>query len=102
MLSGRAAVRCERRPYRKFTAAPRSFELGCAGLTRWVSLRGMAGAMNADEYLKLADAEDRMWYFRSLHRHVRRELERLEKRSPGGEARSQILDAGCGTGGLIL
>ena len=37
-----------------------------------------------------------MWYFRSLHAHVARELVRM--RSGGGD----VLDAGCGTGGLIL
>ena len=52
--------------------------------------------MNADEYLKLAEVEDRMWYFRSLHGHVARELGRF---LPQG---GQVLDAGCGTGGLIL
>ena len=52
--------------------------------------------MNADEYLKLAEVEDRMWYFRSLHAHVARELARMR---PGG---GDVLDAGCGTGGLIL
>jgi SAM-dependent methyltransferase len=53
--------------------------------------------MNADEYRKMAAVEDRMWYFRSLHRHVTRELvtERLERTA-------EVLDAGCGTGGLIL
>lgn len=73
--------------------------------------------MNEDEYLKLAEVEDRMWYFRSLHAHVRRELAaRLTPGDtpPGAErrglpdggadlpARPAILDAGCGTGGLIL
>lgn len=52
--------------------------------------------MNNDEYLKLAEVEDRMWYFRSLHEHVRREL----AHATGAGAR--VLDAGCGTGGLIL
>lgn len=51
--------------------------------------------MNTDEYLKLAEVEDRMWYFRSLHAHVGRLLG-----SVGQE--SDVLDAGCGTGGLIL
>lgn len=37
-----------------------------------------------------------MWYFRALHDHVRREL---AARLPAGPGR--ILDAGCGTGGLI-
>src|SRR5262245_41233935 len=54
-------------------------------------------AMNADEYLKLAEVEDRMWYFRSLHAHMGRELARA-----GVGPRAPILDAGCGTGGLLL
>lgn len=37
-----------------------------------------------------------MWYFRSLHRHVRRAL---ADKIPRG---ASLLDAGCGTGGLIL
>src|SRR5687768_17448243 len=53
--------------------------------------------MNADEYRKLAAVEDRMWYFRSLHRHVAREL-----LSEGLAPAADVLDAGCGTGGLIL
>ncbi len=56
--------------------------------------------MQNDEYLKLAEVEDQMWYFRSLHRHVRRELGRA---FPAGRAPvPHVLDAGCGTGGLIL
>ncbi|HEY1107471.1 MAG TPA: class I SAM-dependent methyltransferase [Opitutaceae bacterium] len=51
--------------------------------------------MNQDEYRKLAEDEDQMWYFRSLHAHVLRELAHLP---PG----TRVLDAGCGTGGLIL
>jgi SAM-dependent methyltransferase len=70
--------------------------------------------MNTDEYLKLADVEDQMWYFRSLHTHVRRELAAvLGADEVGGAAtrpekdqanvsRPHVLDAGCGTGGLIL
>lgn len=53
--------------------------------------------MNADEYLKLAEVEDRMWYFRSLHAHAARALA-----SAGLAADAAVLDAGCGTGGLIL
>lgn len=55
--------------------------------------------MQPDEYLKLAEVEDRMWYFRSLHRHVERELTRSAAKLPANAA---VLDAGCGTGGLIL
>jgi SAM-dependent methyltransferase len=67
--------------------------------------------MQQDEYIKLADVEDRMWYFRSLHAHVRRALEaglseagRAATPRPegGGPRHRQVLDAGCGTGGLIL
>ena len=52
--------------------------------------------MDAGEYRKLAAVEDAMWYFRALHAHVGREL---SAHLPAGPAR--ILDAGCGTGGLI-
>ncbi len=53
--------------------------------------------MNTDEYLKLAEVEDRMWYFKSLHGHVARELAKA-----GVKADAAVLDAGCGTGGMIL
>ena len=52
--------------------------------------------MNQDEYFKMAAVEDSMWHFRSLHRHVCRELLKALGRNP-----AKILDAGCGTGGLI-
>ncbi len=52
--------------------------------------------MQLDEYRKLAETEDRMWYFRALNRRMAHWLERLQ---PDREAR--VLDAGCGTGGLI-
>ena len=66
--------------------------------------------MQTDEYLKLAEVEDQMWYFRSLHAHVGRELSRWTPASGRGQANDSagapvppaILDAGCGTGGLIL
>ncbi len=51
--------------------------------------------MQTDEYLKLAEVEDQMWYFRALHAHVRRELAEMKRDAA-------VLDAGCGTGGLIL
>jgi len=53
--------------------------------------------MNDIEYRKLAEVEDRMWYFRALHAHMTRELRRAAL--PGRPMR--ILDAGCGTGGLL-
>lgn len=52
--------------------------------------------MNREEYLKMVEVEDSMWHFRSLHRHVLRELLNALGRDP-----AKILDAGCGTGGLI-
>jgi len=58
--------------------------------------------MNADEYVKLAEVEDQMWYFRSLHGHVDRELAGMRRDAPGAAGAVQVLDAGCGTGGLIL
>ncbi len=53
--------------------------------------------MNNDEYRKLAEVEDRMWYFQALHRHVERELV-----AALGAGKASVLDAGCGTGGLIV
>ena len=74
--------------------------------------------MNTDEYLKLAEVEDQMWYFRSLHAHVDRELTKAVVQGgalcpqragssqgapqPVAENAFHLLDAGCGTGGLIL
>lgn len=52
--------------------------------------------MRPDEYRKLAETEDRMWYFRALHR---RRAHELARRLPPGPSR--ILDAGCGTGGFV-
>jgi SAM-dependent methyltransferase len=54
--------------------------------------------MQLDEYRKLAEVEDRMWYFRALNRRFVHFLRRggWEKNSA-----RRALDAGCGTGGLI-
>lgn len=52
--------------------------------------------MQPEEYRKMAEVEDRMWYFRALHRHVARCL--MAGRLP---VDSTVLDAGCGTGGLL-
>ncbi len=53
-------------------------------------------AMQLDEYRKLAEVEDRMWYFHALNRRI---AHWLGSTLPAGPAR--VLDAGCGTGGLI-
>lgn len=52
--------------------------------------------METAEYVKLAEVEDRMWYFRALHSHA---AGLLREHLPG--ARGTLLDAGCGTGGFI-
>ena len=55
-------------------------------------------SVNTDEYLKLAEVEDRMWYFHALHANVARGL----RRAIPVDREARVLDAGCGTGGLIL
>jgi SAM-dependent methyltransferase len=52
--------------------------------------------MQLDEYRKLAEVEDRMWYFHALNRRVTHWLQQLS-----GQQSLKVLDAGCGTGGLI-
>lgn len=52
--------------------------------------------MQAGEYRKMADVEDTMWYYRALHDRLGRELD-----GAGLPAAARVLDAGCGTGGLI-
>ena len=52
--------------------------------------------MEDAEYYKMAEVEDRMWYYRSLHDHFLRVL-----RARLGDGPRDLLDAGCGTGGLI-
>jgi ubiquinone/menaquinone biosynthesis C-methylase UbiE len=52
--------------------------------------------MEASEYHKMAAVEDRMWYYTALHRLIRRELRRQLDAGP-----ARLLDAGCGTGGLM-
>lgn len=53
--------------------------------------------MERHEYDKLDEIEDRMWWFAGLHRN----LLMLSQREPLGSADRAILDAGCGTGGLL-
>jgi SAM-dependent methyltransferase len=52
--------------------------------------------MQPDEYRKMAEVEDGMWYYRALHLNVIRCLTRQISGST-----VQVLDAGCGTGGLL-
>ena len=53
------------------------------------------GAMLPEEHRKMADVEDVMWYYRALHRNVAAALSGVT--APG----AAVLDAGCGTGGLL-
>ena len=48
--------------------------------------------MEPAEYALMDDAEDRMWWYRALHA-------RLVEALAG--ALGPVLDAGCGTGGLL-
>jgi ubiquinone/menaquinone biosynthesis C-methylase UbiE len=52
--------------------------------------------MNDNEYRQLAELEDRLWHFEALHDHVRCAL--VKHQLPVNAA---LLDAGCGTGGLL-
>ena len=52
--------------------------------------------MEAREYDKMADVEDRMWWYRGLHRNLQLTIQRF---TPATAVR--LLDAGCGTGGLL-
>lgn len=53
--------------------------------------------MDRSEYDKLDSAEDRMWWFAAMHRN----LLMLSRRAGLEAADLPILDAGCGTGGLL-
>lgn len=51
--------------------------------------------MHIDEYRKLAEVEDSMWYFKALNQRILLPLSEWKDGDP------DVLDAGCGTGGLI-
>jgi SAM-dependent methyltransferase len=55
--------------------------------------------MRAEEYERLAAVETRMWWFRGLHRNLVQAWQRAGV--PSGSGKSRLLDAGCGTGGLL-
>jgi len=54
--------------------------------------------MNTEEYLKQAELEDNLGRVRSLHRHLERELLLVLP----SDKPVRLLDAGCGTGGLMV
>jgi SAM-dependent methyltransferase len=53
--------------------------------------------MNPDEYEKMHEAEGRMWWYRALHRN----LLIAADGAVGGRKSGLLLDAGCGTGGVL-
>lgn len=53
--------------------------------------------MEAGEYQKLDRLETDMWWYRGLHRQMAQALTRHLPQAPAGP----VLDAGCGTGGLL-
>ncbi len=50
-----------------------------------------------EEYQRMAEAESRLWWYRALHHLVARALARHPNRR-----QIRIVDAGCGTGGLLM
>ena len=53
--------------------------------------------MERSEYDRMAAVEETMWWYRALHDRFVERLQRLQLQ-PG----ATVLDAGCGTGGLLL
>lgn len=53
--------------------------------------------MERSEYERMAAVEERSWWFRGLHRN----LVRAWRRAVSPPASPSLLDAGCGTGGLL-
>ena len=54
--------------------------------------------MERSEYAKLNEVEDEMWWFRGIHANLMTAFNRRAGEMPTVHA---ILDAGCGTGGLL-
>jgi SAM-dependent methyltransferase len=54
--------------------------------------------LERSEYAKLNEVEDEMWWFRGLHANL---LTAFRLRRSGKPEGGTILDAGCGTGGLL-
>lgn len=50
-----------------------------------------------EEYDRMAECEQKLWWYRALHE---RTVEAIRQRF--GQQPLRILDAGCGTGGLMM
>lgn len=50
-----------------------------------------------DEYRRMAEVETKMWWYKSLHEYILRQIHARF----GGTKDIRILDAGCGTGGFL-
>src|SRR5258708_40368003 len=59
---------------------------------------GKARGMERAEYERMHAVEDRMWWYRGLRALAASELARALGRST---AEGPVLDAGCGTGGML-
>lgn len=57
--------------------------------------------MERGEYERLAAAEERMWWFHALHRNLIRIWSAMATSGAGDGRSLRLLDAGCGTGGLL-
>lgn len=57
--------------------------------------------MEPTEYNTLRALEDRFWWYRALHRLIAERARRLLRSAPSAR-KPRVLDAGCGTGGLLV
>jgi methylase of polypeptide subunit release factors len=55
-------------------------------------------ALEREEYERLRLVEDRMWWFAALHANLGMLYRRF---APAARRQGRVLDAGCGTGGLL-
>jgi SAM-dependent methyltransferase len=54
--------------------------------------------MNPEEYKTIAQLENSHWWYKSLHRLV---IDTMRRIHPGDDTSIILLDAGCGTGGVL-
>lgn len=54
--------------------------------------------INSEEYRAMFEVEEKLWWYKILHEKVISEINSFSK----GNKQIKILDAGCGTGGLLM